>query len=262
MANGWICGRCAASNEESAVACQTCGLGRDAQVPAAPSADATTPVDAPPPMPPAAFDPAATPAPPMPASASGAPGGWPGAPQPSIQPQGAGKQVAKGILANVGARVLVIGVIVVVGLVVGFFVNAGRDSNGNINKAGDLNITELHVGDCYDIPGEDASPDPSQAVGTTHATPCTEPHHYEVFYVGSIPGTTYPSDAELQKWAESACVPAFQAYVGTPYDQSSLDVAWFYPERAGWAKGDRGGQCSLADTNKKTFKQSLKGSGY
>jgi hypothetical protein len=154
-----------------------------------------------------------------------APGGWPGAPV-AQQPQGAGKQAAKGILANVGARVIVIGAIVVIGAVAGIIINAGRDSNGTITKSGEVPVTELRVGDCWQMQDAGASFDENSVITKTTGKPCTDSHQYEVFYVGSYSSAsgsaTYPITSEFDDWAGTNCVPAFKAYVGTPIDQSSL----------------------------------------
>ncbi|MFN8630724.1 MAG: septum formation family protein [Chloroflexota bacterium] len=250
MANSWTCARCSAQNDEAAVSCATCGLIRGGVVVAA---DAATT---------APGDPGIAGAAPPPAPGAPAPGGWPGA-QPAAQPQSAGKQVAKGILANVGARVIVIGVIAVIAVVAGLFINAGRDSSGTINKSGEVPATELRLGDCWDMQGDSASFDENSVITKTTGKPCAEAHRYEVFYVGTFPEqSTYPTNAEFQDWAGKNCDPAFQAFVGTPIEQSSLTYYVFFPDEGSWKQKDRGMQCSLADGGNKSLTKSMKGSGY
>lgn len=280
MANTWTCPRCSAQNVEAAVTCATCGTLRggvvvasDAAVapvapaPASPSSEGSWPAA---PIPPASSADAgwasATAAPPdgavpPPMPTAPAPGGWPGAPTGNSGGK-AGNRAAMGCLANVGIRVALVVGVLVIGAIVAFFVNAGRDSNGNITKSGEVPVTELRVGDCWDPQGDSATFDANTVIEKTNGVPCNQSHHYEVYFVGTISQSTYPTEDESKAWARANCVPAFQTYVGTPFDQSSLSVVWFIPDEKGWAQGDRGAQCSIEDANHKAMTQSMKGSGY
>ena len=260
MASGWTCARCAAQNDEISVACQTCGLIRGGTV-AAPSPAAPSPAPDPAttaPPPPSSW-PEAGAVPPPPVEGSAAPGGWPGAPL-APQTTGKGKQVAKGVFATIGVRLILIVGFLAVGGVIALFVNAGRDANGNINKAGDLKPADLQVGDCYDLPNDSGTADASAVIETTHATKCSDPHHYEVFYRGEMSMSTYPAKADRTAWVEANCVPAFESYVGTTIDATTLTFYLFYPDDTGWAQGDRGAQCALADPNGAVLTGSMKGS--
>ncbi len=306
MASGWVCGRCAAVNDEAVVACQTCGLIRGGEASTgqasqpAPSPDpwasgaATGPAGATP-VPPAGTPPgaptvpggwsAAPPAAPAPAApswgaapgpapdasgtgfaappampGSAAPGGWPGATS-TLQPASAQKQVAKGLLSSMGARIAVILVIVAIGAVVAFVTNAGRNSNGEIDKTGDLKPADLRVGDCFDLQGDSTSFDPSTTIDTTTAMNCSQTHHYEVFYTGILSDSgSYPTDAELNAFTDANCTPAFESYVGASIDTSQYTYYFFYPDSASWESGDRGLQCSLADPNLAPLTGTAKGS--
>jgi hypothetical protein len=276
MAKGWTCGRCAAENEESAVSCRSCGLIRGGVI-AAPNPIAPLPPSAQPPTPqpsagtrpnwaaPASSatagappPPAGYPAPAQPtSSAPPPPGTWSGA--PIAQAETSPRRRA----ARLPMRLIVIVAIVAIGGAVSWFTNAGRDSSGQINHAGDLAATDLQVGDCYDLPGNASAADPSAAIDKVRAIPCTEPHHYEVFFSGSMPDSgTYPTQADFQAYVDTQCAAAFQSYVGTPVDQTSLAIYWFYPDQAAWGQSDRSVQCSLADPHLKTLTKSMKASGY
>ena len=263
MASGWTCARCAAQNDEISVACQTCGLIRGGTVaapsPAAPIAAPDLATAAPPP--PSSW-PEAGAVPPPPVDGSAAPGGWPGAPVAS-QPASPRKGILVGCLANMGIRILL--VLIVAGVIGGiaWFNSAGRDSNGNITKSGEIKPSDLKVGDCWDLPGGGSSFDPNATIDTATGTKCIEAHRYEVFYTGTMTDNgSYPADADLQAFAVTNCEPAFKAYVGTPFDQSSLTFYYFYPDSTAWKSGNRDFQCSLADENLKVLNKSLKSSGY
>jgi hypothetical protein len=268
MASGWTCARCAAQNDEISVACQTCGLIRGAAF-AAPGTSQAAPAPPPSPSPDAASS-----APPPPADWSGAgapqppsagvaaPGGWPGVPIAS-SPASPKKGLLVGCLANIGIRIIL--VLVVAGVIGGiaWFNTAGRDSNGNITKSGELQPSDLKIGDCWDLPGGGSSFDPNATIDKTTAMKCTDAHRYEVFYTGTMTDNgSYPTSDDFSAFAVTNCGPAFKTYVGTPYDQSSLTFYYFYPATDAWSSGNRDFQCSLADANLKVLSKSLKGSGY
>ena len=196
-----------------------------------------------------------------PADGSTAPGGWPGAPVVS-QAASPKKGILVGCLANIGVRIILI--LLVAGVVgaVTWFNTAGRDSNGQINKTGELQPSDLKIGDCWDLPGGGSSFDPNVTIDKTTAMKCTEAHHYEVFYTGAMADGDYPTDAALEAFAVANCEPAFKTYVGTPFDQSSLTFYYFFPDTKAWKSGNRDFQCSLADANLKVLDKPLKDSGY
>ncbi len=237
MASGWTCGRCSAQNDEGAVSCRSCGMIRGGVVT---QANVLTP--------------------PPPVAGGPAPGGYPGAPVPG-QGVSAKRSLAAGIIGNIGARLAVLVVIVVIGAVVAFVSNAGRNSSGQIDKAGDMAPADLLVGDCFDLPNDMLSPDPNATIEKTTAVPCAQSHHYEVFYRGDITADTYPTEAQLSDWTDQNCTPAFETYVGTTAAQTTLTYYYFFPSEASWSSGDRGVQCSLADPNLGPLTGTLKGSG-
>lgn len=262
MASNWTCGRCSARNPEDAVSCRSCGLIRGGIVTNPNQGAPTTgPASASWPSSPPSIEAEGAP-PPAPEMWAGAPapGGYPGAPT-SAGASGTGTRAAAGCLANVGIRLAVLVVIIAIGGVVAFFTNAGRDETGSINKAGELKVTELRVGDCYDLQGEGASADPNASFEKATGVPCAQPHHYEVFFTGKLGDSpTPPTETVLQAWSEANCWPAFDAYVGKPIDQSTLDYYVFYPDDSAWRQGQRDGQCSLADPAMNAITGSLKGS--
>jgi hypothetical protein len=249
MARDWTCARCGAASPEGVHACQACGLLRGSVVPEPNpvTSAAATPgaVPVPPPVPAVTADSAL-----VPAWSDASAGG------PTAAPVRSRRRLVLGLLVAV---VLVGG-----GAAFNWFSNVGRSSTGEINKAGQLAVSDLRPGDCYDLPGDTASFDPAasgdRAIRVAQAKPCTEPHPYEVFYAGTIDSATYPTDTELRAWTESNCGPAFDAYIGKAYADSVLDVYTNFPSEAGWTKGSRDMQCSVADPLLKPLTSSLKGS--
>jgi len=137
--------------------------------------------------------------------------------------------------------------------VVGFFINAQRGSEGEITRSGNMAVTELRIGDCFDL--QDASADQVQDV---IARPCGEGHQYELIMSGSMPAGAYPDDAGFVEWLGLNCVPAFEAYLGISYDRSRYDISWFQPTSDGWSQGDRSVQCAVVDPDQASLTGSLR----
>lgn len=148
---------------------------------------------------------------------------------------------------------LVIAGFVIVSGVYSWLNDAGRSSTGEIDRAGQLQVGDLRVGDCFDL----ANPDAEQVDQVT-ARPCAEAHGYELVFADTMPAGEYPTDAEFQAYVEQFCNPAFGAYVGLDYNLSSLELSWFYPTSAGWTHGDRKVQCAIFDPQQDQVSGSLR----
>jgi hypothetical protein len=119
------------------------------------------------------------------------------------------------------------------------------------------NVTDLRVGDCFDVPSA------ALEVKDVQHHPCTEPHLYEAFAELKYPGadsTAYPGESAMSRWAESQCEAAFQAYVGVAYRSSSLGISYFTPTSDGWGSGDHVVNCILGTDPPANLTTSLKGS--
>jgi hypothetical protein len=157
--------------------------------------------------------------------------------QPSGGPPSAPAATSSGRMRPV----IVIGVIVAFLAIVLFVVRN--------NVAAD----DLKVGDCFIIPN-------GTTVKTVEKHPCTESHNAEVIFVGDYTdGSTYPISLSLDRFIETACVPAFETYVGRAVDsEPELSVGYFHPTRDGWDGGDRTITCYIAQPDESPMTQSLK----
>jgi Septum formation len=233
MADQWKCPRCGTSNSETIVTCTACGQMRGSLVvpgsPPEPVADQ------------------ALPAPEQPAT--GAPTDW-----PAIEMAAPAAPVAKPIWQRIpwGAALFV--VVIGGGAIGGLIFNASRSDTGEISKSGDLTAAELRVGDCYDLKDPTA-----EELEQVTARPCAEEHEYEMIFVGSAPEGTYPDEDAFVAYVGDECIPAFNAFVGTDYYSSTLDIAWLEPTSASWVTGDRSVQCAVYDPEQPRVVGSLKG---
>jgi hypothetical protein len=273
MARGWKCPRCSTQNGEGVMNCAKCGFIQggiyvpSALVSPAPAAPAASSPDPDPdPDPGADRDPGARPTPsalPPAAQGIGAPllvgssadqpsSGW----VPPYPTPPAGQVSPRPIWRRIPIRLAMFGAIILAVAIGGYITSASRSSTGDITKGGDLVSNDLRVGDCWDMK------DPSaHTVDSVAAKPCAETHEYEVIYIGAVPGDTYPTDDAFQAYVESACVPAFGAYIGKDYQDSGLDISWLYPDTDSWSSGDRTVECSAYDPNDSKLTASVKGSG-
>ena len=224
MEGRWVCRRCFASNEPSATTCEQCGLERGAD----PNQAAPSGTDA---------------------VSAGA--GYAGAGQPQQQwtpPQPQPRTSWWQYVLRFGW----IGVVVVV-LAVGWYFSARRDDSGQITDGGTLQVTDLRIGDCFALPDPDAA-----EVDEVDAKPCTETHQYELFHVGDVAGSEYPSDAAIEAFLTEECIPSFNTYVGMEYDISVLDFIYFTPTTEGWDDGDHSVQCAAFDPNNAQLTSSVR----
>ena len=77
----------------------------------------------------------------------------------------------------------------------------------------------------------------------------------------TITSSQMPSEDDMNDMARDACVDAFEAYVGRPYDESDLDFTWYVPSQESWADGDRTIQCIAIRTDGDPLDQPVRNSG-
>ena len=114
----------------------------------------------------------------------------------------------------------------------GVFADAVRGDDGTIVEAGALSTGSLVAGDCF------GDTNLGGAVSSVAAIPCDDPHVYEVFYDFSLPAGDYPSDAEFEEATYAECDPAFEDFIGLPYDESKWEYFFYTPTEEGWVAYD------------------------
>lgn len=141
----------------------------------------------------------------------------------------------------------VLAVLVIGGGVVAALETAQRGEGGAITRGGTLPVTELQEGDCFDDPEGDET---KAEIYDVRAVLCAESHDNEVYEAGSVPASTdatYPGDDELFQQVGRRCLQQFEAFVGTPYTDSILDITVVTPTAESWQDGDRGYICAVYD---------------
>lgn len=130
--------------------------------------------------------------------------------------------------------------------------SSGGSSGGSSGPTS--SVLDLYVGQCIQDPGEGTVYDVENAV-------CTTEHWGEVYHVMTITSSQMPSEDDMNDMASDACVDAFEAYVGRPYDESELDFTWYVPSQESWAEGDRTIQCIAIRTDGDPLYQPVRNSG-
>ncbi len=78
-------------------------------------------------------------------------------------------------------------------------------------------------------------------------------------FSGSVPSEDYPSEAGFDNWLTDNCLPVFAEYVGSEYQVSVLDIAWFTPTEGAWTDGDHTVQCGVYDPGDSELTGALRG---
>jgi len=114
------------------------------------------------------------------------------------------------------------------------------ETTQEITEQGEADVFALRVGDCLTmVQGEE--------VDTVPVVPCGEPHSDEVYFDFALPDGEFPGEEGVTTAAQDGCLAEFDAFVGLPYDSSTLDIGWYTPTLQSWENGDRIVSCTVYD---------------
>ena len=123
----------------------------------------------------------------------------------------------------------------------------GLGSKGGKFTAHSESVFHLPVGTCLNPPSKVQA-----EVSSLEAIDCQAPHTQQVFaLVNDNAGANYPGAQALQTFANAKCLQHFDAFVGVPYQQSSLFYTYLLPSVRSWAAGDRTVTCVVTTTGLK-----------
>ncbi len=135
---------------------------------------------------------------------------------------------------------------------------AARDDSGAVATEGSVAADEISVGDCVNDP-EGVESEEGAEFTSIDAVPCDQPHDNEVYHQYELPEGDWPGDDAVFQSAGEGCQGEFEAFVGTPYDQSALDFAPIVPNQVAWDEGDREVSCAVYDPEGGKVTGTLKG---
>ncbi|WP_203138700.1 septum formation family protein [Microbacterium sp. JZ31] len=103
-----------------------------------------------------------------------------------------------------------------------------RDADtGEFTESGDVDVFDLQVGDCLNL-GETGE------LSSAAVVPCSEPHTEEIFHEFQMEDGDWPGEDAVEQAADEGCYAAFEAFVGTAYEDSTLDYVFLSPLEDGW----------------------------
>jgi len=125
----------------------------------------------------------------------------------------------------------------------GLSVSLFYESNNNPVPDGHLSLSELIPGSCVN----DLSLPPGKTFYTVPVVECSQPHDSEVYLVGDLPYSYYPSVEELAGVLENLCAEGFRSYVADAPENSRFVSNFWFPFEAEWNEGYRRYHCILWD---------------
>lgn len=99
--------------------------------------------------------------------------------------------------------------------------------------ASDVPVKDLEAGECMTDSGTAADPN-------IEVIPCDEAHAFEVFATTELSEGNYPGTGEADAQTQEFCRSEFEEFIGVPYDDSELELQYFYPVESEW--DDDGGR--------------------
>lgn len=106
------------------------------------------------------------------------------------------------------------------------------EETGEITEATEADVFSLQVGDCLN------SAKLAEEVETVPTVPCAEAHDTEIYAATVLPEGDFPGDEEILVAADEYCLPAFETFIGLPYDSSAIYYQPLTPTQAGWETAD------------------------
>lgn len=137
-----------------------------------------------------------------------------------------------------GAVIAVCGALVLAGC--GGGNEAERDESGDVVASGAVAAADLQVGDCVLLPEGD-----EYTVEELEAVPCDTAHDGEVYVRDVWAEGDYPGEEVFDEQVLERCDQQFEAFVGGPYDDTELDIQYFYPADEGSWEADRSVLCMV-----------------
>ena len=122
-----------------------------------------------------------------------------------------------------------------------------RDASGSATAENDnADVFSIKVGDCLN----DATA--SGTVTTAPIVPCSKPHDSEAYKSITMKDGDFPGTDAVKAQADQGCGDAFPAFVGIPFNDSKLDISYYFPTSDSWSNGDREILCTVYDDGVKT----------
>ena len=119
-----------------------------------------------------------------------------------------------------------------------------RGDNGEIVESGGLGVFKVRVGDCVQLPDENA-----EFFESLEGVPCTQPHDAQAYAEFQLAPVTPSFDRDvIDETSFNGCVERFDAAIGRSYEEAEeLDIFTMYPSEESWSADDRTVSCFVVN---------------
>jgi len=118
-----------------------------------------------------------------------------------------------------------------------------------------VSIRDVADGACVSFSDDNA------CVAELEVRACGQAHDVEVAGRYTLTDATYPGRSQLRLDTQLACLPIFEAYVGTDYYASSFELRPISPSPSSWSVGDRTVLCLVVSEDGQPLATVARGSG-
>ncbi|GEK22507.1 septum formation family protein [Cellulomonas xylanilytica] len=115
------------------------------------------------------------------------------------------------------------------------------ETSGEITESSEADVFSLEVGDCLNETGTEEVTE----VSSVPTVPCDQPHDSEAYAATDMPAGDYPGDQAVTDASDAYCYEQFATFVGLSYEESTLELASFFPTQESWAEGDHEIMCFI-----------------
>ena len=120
----------------------------------------------------------------------------------------------------------------------------------------DTSVFDLGVGDCFNDQDDLTQTEVSEVA----TVDCSTPHDNEIYFEFSMTDAVFPGNDAALESSSFRCLDEFEAFVGSDYIDSDLDLFPITPTATSWAEGDRVVYCALYALDLSKLEGSMRGS--
>ena len=114
-------------------------------------------------------------------------------------------------------------------------------ASGSPGAGQTISVFDVVVGDCFNAPE-------TETISEVELVDCREPHRYEAYHSEDHPAggdEAFIGDTAMTEYADDICLGQFEAFVGIPWEESTLNYFYLQPTAETWEIGDREILCAV-----------------
>ena len=114
-------------------------------------------------------------------------------------------------------------------------------ASGSPGSGATISVFDVVVGDCFNAPD-------AETISEVELVDCADPHRYEAYHAEDHPAggdEAFIGDEAMTDYADDVCLGEFEAFVGIPWEESTLNYFYLQPTAETWEIGDREILCAV-----------------